>query len=69
MYNVGDAVALGEGEGLRNPSNYALFYAGEFEFFLSGVLLQGLTRGEAVVARCRNWPYGPTAKGGDDGGL
>ena len=32
-YKVGDAVALGEEESMKNPSNYAFFYAGEFSFF------------------------------------
>ncbi len=30
-YKVGDAVALEEEESMRNPSNYAFFYAGELE--------------------------------------
>ena len=31
-YNVADAVALSEDDSLRNPSNYAFFYAGKQEF-------------------------------------
>ena len=68
-YNIGDAVALGEQESMKNPSNYAFFYAGEFDSPREGMGLYRLMVGKAVIAGCRKWPYKPTTEGGADGGF